>query len=195
LKAQQIHIDPQLLVQVARGEEKSFTELVETFSGVVFNYIRQHTKDRAVAEEIVQDIFVQIWLARDTLTEVRNFHTFLYVVTRNYAMNTMKKLLREKERLEKWKSDQPKGETPANTEEDPQEWMGLIDKAVSQLPPQQQKVWLLSRKQGLKHAEIAGKMNLSKETVKKYIQHATTHITVYISQRMDLMILLLLLKK
>lgn len=191
MKAHDIYIEPQLIARIANGDERSFTELVEKFSGIVYNYIKQHTKDRAMAEEIVQDIFLQVWLIRDTLPEIRNFQSFLYVVTRNYAINAIKKLLREKQHFEEWLSQQPKEEPAVEETDDQLAYYGLIDAAIKELPPQQQKVWVLSRKQGFKHAEIAEQMHISKETVKKYMQYASAHITGYISKRQELLLFLL----
>jgi RNA polymerase sigma-70 factor (ECF subfamily) len=62
---------------------------------------------------------------------------------------------------------------------------GLINSAVDQLPSQQRKVWLLSRKDGLTHPQIATAMGISRETVKKYIMHANQSITRFIRSRLS----------
>jgi RNA polymerase sigma-70 factor (ECF subfamily) len=56
----------------------------------------------------------------------------------------------------------------------------LVKNAVDRLPPQQKKVWMLARLEGKKYAEIAEEMQISRETVKKYLQIASSSIVEYI---------------
>lgn len=163
------------------------------YGNLVFYYIRQHCKSQELAEEIVQDIFTQVWLARETLPGIRNFRSFLFILSRNYAIDAIRKLTTEKKHYLRYQQQlEEEADTP---EGGPDEWKtGLIDRAVAALPPQQQKAWLLSRKEGLKYAEIAGQMQLSRETVKKYLQLANASIIDYIEQRMDLLLVLLVMR-
>lgn len=68
-------------------------------------------------------------------------------------------------------------------------YISLIDKAVNQLPPQQQRAWRLSRQEGRKYEEIATEMNISRETVKSYIQLVNTAIVKYVKPRIHLILL------
>jgi RNA polymerase sigma-70 factor (ECF subfamily) len=72
--------------------------------------------------------------------------------------------------------------TIANTAEEQQlqeQRLSLIEQAIEQLPPQQKKVYLLSRMDKLTYAEIAGQLNISRETVKTHIQVAVAAITKF----------------
>lgn len=185
----------ELLHKIAAGDEKAFTRLVDQYGALVFNFIRKHTRSGEVAEEIVQDIFTQIWLVRDTLPQVRNFKPFLYVISRNYALNALKKLTREKRRQEEWEqniSHEPG--TRSAEEDDDNEQINLITRAAAALPPQQQKVWILSRREGLRHSEIAEQMNLSPASVKKYMQWANAFIIKYVEDRVPVLVALALIE-
>jgi RNA polymerase sigma-70 factor (ECF subfamily) len=59
----------------------------------------------------------------------------------------------------------------------------LLDEAINQLPAQQQKVYLMSRHERLRYAEVATRLNISRETVKKYLQIATASITEYVQTK------------
>lgn len=180
-----------LLEQVSAGNERAFRKLVQQYADVLHNYIHQLTKSHEMAEEVVQDIFLQIWTCRELLENVRNFRNYLFVISRNHALNALKKALREKKRQEEWQAcNAPLLHTTEHTDIEPQ--LGLIEEAIRQLPPQQQKVWIMSRREGMKYSEIAEKMGLSRETVKKYLQHATLSITQHVTSRMDLLLLSLL---
>jgi RNA polymerase sigma-70 factor (ECF subfamily) len=68
----------------------------------------------------------------------------------------------------------------------------LIDEAIDRLPPQQRQAYLLARHERLTYAEVAMRMGLSKETVKKYLQIATEFISGYITKRLIISILFLI---
>jgi RNA polymerase sigma-70 factor (ECF subfamily) len=180
-----------LLEQVSAGNERAFRKLVQQYADILHNYIHQLTKSHEMAEEVVQDIFLQIWTCRELLGNVRNFRNYLFVISRNHALNALKKALREKKRLREWETGNGPLLHAEQTDMEPQ--LSLIEEAIRQLPPQQQKVWVMSRREGMKYNEIAEKMGLSRETVKKYLQHATVSITQHVTSRMDLLLLSLLL--
>ena len=189
-----MHNEKELLVAVSRGNEQAFCELVDAYSAILHSFIYKHTESRELAEEIVQDIFTQVWLTRETLTEVRNFYTYLYVLCRNRAFNELKKLAREKKRLHQWQQEQ---EVISGGEESglPYEYLDLVKEAVEQLPAQQKKVWTLSRKDGLTYQQVAEQLQISRETVKSYLKAANTGILKFLTARIGPWIIFLLLKK
>ncbi|MDP2338450.1 MAG: sigma factor-like helix-turn-helix DNA-binding protein, partial [Bacteroidota bacterium] len=56
----------------------------------------------------------------------------------------------------------------------------ILDEAIDHLPPQQQQVYLLSRHERLRYAEVANRMNISHESVKKYLRIANASIVAYV---------------
>ncbi len=169
------------LQAVSRGDEAAFRELFRQYADHLYAYIWQLTKSRELAEEVVQDIFLQIWISRETLAEVRNFRNYLFVIARNHALNAIKKMMRERKRAMEWELARGEEDVPPPQEPD----LDIVEEAIRQLPSQQQKAWLLSRRGGKKYHEIAREMQLSRETVKKYIQYATQSIVRYVTSRIS----------
>lgn len=181
--------------QVAMGDEQAFSELVSRYGKTVFSFVRMHCRSRELAEEIVQDVFTQIWLTREGLTEIKNFEAFIYIISRNYAYDALRKVLRNRKRQLEYNLELSEL-TPDPVVMENDDWkLDLINTAVEALPPQQQKVWQLSRRDGLRQSEIAGKMNLSPETVKKYLRYATASIIKYIESRMTGLLFILVLER
>ncbi|MGE7776268.1 sigma-70 family RNA polymerase sigma factor [Chitinophaga sp. NPDC101104] len=168
------------LQDVSRGDENAFRDLFRLYADHLYAYIWQLTKSRELAEEVVQDIFLQIWISREALAGVRNFRNYLFVIARNHALNAIKKMMRERKRAMEWELARGIADTPLST---PEPDLDIVEEAIRQLPSQQQKAWLLSRRQGKKYHEIAREMQLSRETVKKYIQYATQSIVRYVTSR------------
>ncbi|HEY8957766.1 RNA polymerase sigma factor [Chitinophaga sp.] len=167
----------ELLAQVANGNEKAFEYLITRFSDILGTYIFKLTHSKEVTEEVVQDVFLKIWNTRYKLPDVSNFRGWLYIVSKNQAISVLRKAIRERAGKELitynlWNEED-------NSWED--EKLSAIEKAIAQLPPQQKKVFILSRHEGLSHKEIAAQMHISTETVKKYLQIATQSIISEVS--------------
>lgn len=176
-----------LLLKAAAGDEQAFRDLVVNYSGLLFRFIDQHVNDRPLAEEIVQDIFVKIWLTRETLAHLRNFRAFLFILARNHALNAIKKMMREKNRHWNWLQ---KAKHTTEEEADRQEILFiLLEEAVNKLPPQQQKAWNLCRSKGLKYEQAAAEMQVSRDAVKKYLQYANLAIKKHIALRLPALLL------
>ena len=183
----------ELLTLVANGDESAFRELVMRYSGLLYTYIYKHIESKEATEELVQDVFFQIWLTREALREVRNFRTYLYVVSRNQALNAVKKMMREYQRhleYQQWEQIPEPEENHLKRELQ----LSIIEEAIEKLPPQQKKAWILSRREKLTYQQVAVEMSISKETVKTYLQHAHQFIGKYLMDRMSALLLLLWVK-
>ncbi|WEK34316.1 MAG: sigma-70 family RNA polymerase sigma factor [Candidatus Pseudobacter hemicellulosilyticus] len=172
-----------LLLLIAEGNEAAFRTVVIFYRPYLLSYILSFTHSRERSEETVQDVFLQVWRSRETLKEVHDLRSFIFVISRHLALNAVRSQLREEARKNKWLESQPEvldNTEPVFTEDIP----GILDQAVAQLPPQQQKAWILIRKEGQSYAEAATTMGISKETIKKYLQYATASMTAFITEKM-----------
>lgn len=190
LKSSELPDEAEVIRRLATGDIAAFKSVLRHYQPILLHFIQTFTKSRERAEEIVQDIFLQIWQARDSLAEINNLQHFLYVVAKNRALNAIRGQMREKVRLEKFV--QLQATQAASTQGTEEDWqLNLLEKTIRQLPPQQQKVWLLVRKQGLSYGAAAKELQLSKETVKKYLQYATASVAAYLKKAMAAELLLL----
>jgi len=173
-----------ILNKVADGDEDAFRQLVYHYSNHLAGYLNKFTRSRFKTEEIMQDVFLQIWLTRDALSKVSKFPNFLFLIAKNHALNSLRSLLREQKRMNKWQMENMnESESPLSEGFNPD--MTVIEQAIRQVPSQQKKVWLASRRDGKKYHQIAQEMNLSRETVKKYIQFANASILRFLQKHME----------
>lgn len=177
-----------LLLKVAEGDENAFGQLFKAYYNQLGEFIMRITESEPLTQEIVQDVFLKIWINRSSLAEIDSFKAYLLVVARNHAFNCLKQIAREKSRKKEWintvlyhASNNVEEATTIDTG-------NLIDEAVELLPPQQKKVYTLSRRDGMKQQEIASELNISLETVKKHMvlalrflkNNLRTHIGLFI---------------
>ncbi|MNY02306.1 ECF RNA polymerase sigma factor RpoE [compost metagenome] len=181
----------ELLNRLANGDERAFTQLFEAYYKQMGEYVFKLTESLTITEEIVQDAFVKIWIKRESLKELNSFSNYLFILCRNQAFDQLRKKAREhvfQQELERFLTEESgAAESPMD------EYRALIDVAVAKLPAQQHKVYILSRYERLKHEEIAAKLQLSTETVKKHIQHAVRFITNDLRSKTDTTIIAVLM--
>jgi RNA polymerase sigma-70 factor (family 1) len=181
--------EQELLLQIATGDQFAFRKLFMMYHQQLGNFIFRITESKELAEEIVQDVFMKIWTQRQSLNEVQSFKAYLFVLSRNHSLNSLRKLARERLRKVQWEDNF------ANIPESAEmmDYYTLLDKAIDLLPPQQQKVYLLSRHKRLKYMEISNELNISAETVKKYLKIANSSITTYMRDHIETVSLLIIL--
>jgi len=190
LSINQSYEEKKLLLRVANGDEKAFEMLVGQYGGLLHRFLVRITRDSFVADELVQDTFLRIWITREGLPFVNNFKSYLFKISQNYAVNLFKRTIRIKMSHHQWLADLPED----RIEDHDEDWRWhLFDQAVENLPPQQKKVWIMARHEKKKYHEIALELQLSKETVKKYLQFAATGIYKYIETHPELCLLLILI--
>ena len=193
MKLGKLHNEQDLLFRISHGDEKAFTEIFYAHHQELGAYILKLTKSNIHAEEIVQDVFVKIWTKRENLNQINDFNSYLFIMARNHAYN----VLRNEARTSNLHTELDP-EQLTDHHEDPsshlelEKYYVLIEQAIALLPPQQQKAYLLSRKDGLKHEQIAENMQLSRETVKRHISLSLSTITKYVRANADKMSLALI---
>lgn len=156
--------------------------LVRMYSGLLFTYLVKLTKDRDIASDVVQDIFTQLWLTRESLKRVESFRSWLFVISRHHAVRMLKSIDRENKMRQDWYllTSHTESIEPGDLASLKEAYDTLVKNAIDRLPAQQKKVWILARIEGKKYVEIAEEMNISRETVKKYLQIASSSIVDYI---------------
>jgi RNA polymerase sigma-70 factor (ECF subfamily) len=181
-----------LLLQVAGGDELAFARLFHEHHQSLGEYLAIVTQSKEAAEEIVQEAFVKAWQQRTGLPALQSFRSWLFIISRNQAYNLLRNQARRAVKHQEWIKHQELYEEDSYSKPDPAFLIRLVEEAVAQLPPQQQKAWLLSRSQGMKHAQIAEEMQLSRETVKRHISLALQSIAAYLRSHFPEALVLLL---
>lgn len=171
-----------MLQQVAHGDERAFRRLFNKYHHRLGSHIYRITKSHELAEEIVQDVFLKIWTNRASLSDTVNFQAYLFVISKNHALNCLKRIANEKALTTNL--DDIIFDTQCEEVTEDSERYILVDEAIDHLPPQQRLVYLMSRHERLQYAEIADRLSLSRETVKKYLQISTESITCYIRKKL-----------
>ena len=184
LEQTSLHNEKDLLLRVAEGDETAFRVLYDHYRKKIYALGLFLTKSESHAQELVQDVFLKIWVKRDQLREIAYFNAWLRTIAGNTAINYMRARAMEKLGLVRLGIHENSNCFTENDVAD-REYSLLLQAAVRQLPPQQQKVYVLHRQQGLCHEAVAEQLDISVLTSKKYMKLALRSIRVFLERRMD----------
>lgn len=181
-----------ILIAIAKGDEISFRELFNLYKQKVYAYAMHFTHSTTASEEIVQEIFLKLWLHRKDIQKVDRFEAYLYSITRNLCFDHLKKLAREQAMKQELSRSGTISDESVESKVIFNNYESLIQQALELLPPQQKKVYTLSFYQGQKQEEIAKHLHISHNTVKVHLAKARTTMRKYLATHLDRVILILI---
>lgn len=164
--------EPELCLRLRNGEERAFREIFDRFHHRIYNFGMHFLKDHAQSEEIVQITFLQFWMYRENLDPQHAIAPLLFTIARRTLIDAWRKAAStQKFRMRIRGLVQPSANVT-----DEQILAGDLDRmtqaAIGKLNEHQQKVFKLSRLDGLSYDEIAQRMQISRNTVKYHLGNA-----------------------
>lgn len=168
--------DSQSIALLKRGEGTAFAALYRKYASELFRYVRKNIGVKEDCEEIIQDIFLDIWARREKLDHVTNLEGYLYKMVRYKVIryfqhkSVVKKFEKHYRLFEVLYEDSQMEETKKTT------FQERITSCLSDLPERCQEAFRLRFLENLSNGEIAKRMNISKTTVENYIVKAYSHI-------------------
>ncbi|GAA4807125.1 RNA polymerase sigma-70 factor [Olivibacter ginsenosidimutans] len=164
--------DSVLLQRFISGDDSAFAELYDTYWERLFVYAVRILGDEEDAEDAVQDAFVSFWKYRKSAENVEHLHSYLFTIVRN---NTVKLIRRNIARRNYLSAMQSFFDELVGGPDEMYIAKGLeqfFEAEIEKLPNKMREIFLLSRKEQLSHKQIAEKLGISHETVKKQIYNS-----------------------
>ncbi|WP_147243319.1 RNA polymerase sigma factor [Chitinophaga flava] len=180
------------LKAIAAGNDAAYTRIFHAYSQQVFNVAMLYLKDEAAAGEVVQEIFLKVWLKRDALVAVEDFADYLFILTRNYIYDSFRRQLVKQKAMAYLEMQHPGYANDTDHAVREHQYEQMLQTAIASLPPARRKIYL-ARKQGLSNEEISRELNISVHTVKKQMQLALQFLRSFVNQQLRSWLLLLLL--
>jgi RNA polymerase sigma-70 factor (family 1) len=168
--------EKKLLALVAGGNEIAFAKLFDFYRNRIYTIALQFTHCNLLAEEIVQEVFLKIWLRRSALNEIQNFKAYLYVMAKNDIYRALKQRAIKHQHIELIADEHFLLHNDTEEKILGKEYSTLLENVVDLLPDKQKMVYKLIKEDGLKREEVASKLNLQPETVKSHLAQAMKKI-------------------
>lgn len=186
MRREEIISDNQILGKIKSGDITCFEYLYKRYKGKIYNFVLSLSDgDFYLAEEITQNVFLRIWEIRKDMNTTESVSSFMYTVSRNMFLNTVKR--RAQEALYQASLQQEYNEAD-NTVEAEIEYKLLeqeINRLIEQLPPARQRIYRLSKQRHFSNKEIAEMLHISENTVESNLYKATLFMRKILSLRYD----------
>jgi len=168
-----VDLDTQLMIRVQRDDASSFSELLARNRSLVLNYLSRMVVNRAIAEELAQDVFVRVYRSRGTYEPTARFSTWLYRITTNVALNHFRDEKRNQNQISLDMQDS------AHVRREAQDGAQLVEdrlvrevvvqqirNAIRALPPKQRAAVIMHKYDDMDYSQIARVLGCTTSAVK-----------------------------
>ena len=167
---------------LAKGDASAFGTIFEFYKKRVFSVAFKMLKSETDAEEIVQDVFLSIWLAKGRLADIHDPEAYLFTITYNTIYTHLKKVSSNQKLLNALLSHLTEIQNTTEETIAANETQKLIHDAILLLPPQQRMVYELSKQEGLSYDEIAERMHIARNTVRNHLAEAMKAVRAFLKK-------------
>lgn len=182
-------IDENILLEKLRaGSQLSFEKIYNLYKNELFLFTYKRIGDYQEAQDIIHDLFLNLWKNKESLFITSNLRAYLYQAARNGLVNRYLK----SEKVDAFVKDFT---TYLENQEEGADYLVRhnmlqkeIDVEVTHLPKRMQQVFIMSRSDGLSHKEIAKKLNISEQSVRSHIKNALRRLRLKFGALLLLMI-------
>jgi RNA polymerase sigma-70 factor (ECF subfamily) len=164
--------------RIAKDDQLAYRQLFSQFYNRLSRFVMGFTKSKELTDEIVSDVFINIWRRRKNMEEIKNLKLYLYVSAKNITFNYLKKLHREN--LTDLDSVEIEPEDPFA---DPgavlitREMNLKLKSAINDLPPRCKLIFTLIKEDGLTYKQTATLLDISVSTVENQLSIALRKIS------------------
>jgi RNA polymerase sigma-70 factor (family 1) len=185
--------EKKLLISIANDDRKAFNELYKYYMHNLYRYVYFICKSTEITEEVVQEIFVKMWLNRVDLPKVQFFKSYLYRSAQNLLMDQLRRVQLQHKAMERMQAADMECALPSDSAIICNEFIQLTREAINHLPAKRKIIVELRTEDGLSLDEIAHRLRISKSVVKKQLYIGLAFVRNYIHHFDELAILLIFL--
>jgi len=164
-------LEKQYICDLRRGSYKAFDALYSMYAHRLYGFILKLTKSDADTKEIVQDVFVKLWLNRENISSDSSLQSFLFTIGKNIAINKFRANINSPVFVDYVDYLNEKNLYGDNITEsiDYDDFKLKLVQAKNHLNNTQKMIFELSKELGYSNAEVAQKLDLSEQTVKNQL--------------------------
>ncbi len=174
--------EKELITSLKEGDEQAFSSIYQKYHKQLYFIALKYLKDPALAEDVVQDVFIKLWSYRDNLKEDLSVKGFLITAVRNLVLNTIRN---KNTQIAKHFDLLHSLEVSRNDVEDTvclAEYEQIVEKGINQLSPAKQQIFRLRTLDGLDNMEVSAQLGISINTVKFQYSQASKFLREFLRQ-------------
>jgi len=167
--------DKEELQAIASGDIQAFERIFLLYQPKLIFFLRGFLHNEEISRDMAQDIFLSLWVNREKLVDIQSFSSYLFQIARYNVYNYYDRLFIQ----EKYTIEQVRQMNDRYSVEEAlflKELENHIESTVNQMPPQRQRIFRMSRYEGMSNEEIAQQLNISKRTVENHLTAALSDL-------------------
>ncbi len=164
----------------ANGDRDAYAFLYTRYLPVLSRYLYLFNRSKEDNEEIIQEVYLRIWENKEALREVQSFRAYLFRVAKNLLLDSLR---RQQTELRILKLIAPASEDCYQRADDDlcyEQYQEVAREAIGKLTAKRRQIFELRTQEGLSLDEISGKLNISKNVVKKQFYTASDFVKTYL---------------
>lgn len=165
-----------LLRVVEHNDQHAYKLLYYRHFGSLHGFATSFVKNEELAEELVSDVFINVWKGREHMNSVKNLRVYLFVATKNLCIRALTKRGITINFGEEYFSELNAGIENPFDQLVSEELLQTLEKAVEELPERCRLIFRMVREEGLKYREVSIILNISIKTIEAQMSIATKRI-------------------
>lgn len=164
-----------IVKRLGKDDKNALDELYQYYYPRLYGFSKNFLKVEDDIDDILQDVFVKIWLNRRKINSVKTFNSWIFTITKNAILSYFREKTRQNE-FETRVQHLATSEVVFNSEVEYEDLKKQTDKIIDKLPEKRKEIFRLSREEGLSYKEISEKLGISIKTVEDHMLHALRYL-------------------
>ena len=169
--------------------ESLFSEIFREHEHRLYILAYRLTKSDLYAKDIIQEVFLKLWECRENIHTINNIEAWLYRLTENKTIDFLRKAAADTRLKDAIWNKMQEIVNEAEICVAVKEYNQIIQKAISQLPPQRKLIYQLYKEEGLNYKQIADELHISRHTVKNHLFTAVRSVRNFLTKNVKLFFL------
>jgi len=171
------YLDDKLVIKnLKEGDVLSFDNIFKKYNKRVYYFALSYLKNKEEAEDVVQEVFMNLWRYRDQINEYYDFSKYLFKITYNSTCKKFRKQASDKKQMEEVIRNFIFEDNATNLDIEYNSLLETANSLIEKMPSRQKNIFLLNINEQLTNEQIAQRMNISKKTVENYLAKAKTSL-------------------
>lgn len=183
MQADALHTDRHLFTAISSGDEQAFREIFHAYNKSLFPFVLSLIKIESDAREVMQNVFLKLWLNKEKLPEIENPGGWLHTLAANACYDHLRRQATYELHLSKAQSMQSLHDDHTLLHLEARDVKNAIQEAIHQLPLKRREIFQLSKIEGLTRREIAERLKISENTVRNQLVDAVDFVQDYLRKR------------
>lgn len=181
-----------LLAQLRNNDERAFSKLYSTCFRPIYRRIFSLVKDEAIADELVQDLFLKLWQKREDVDPQQSFEAYLFTIAQHLVYDHFRRIAKDKRLAARLLLNATDYYLHSDILLETKESRELLQKAIDQLSPQRREVFTRCKIEGKTYEETSLELGISVPTVNSHMTQSMKLVREYLLKNQDIVLVFLL---